>query len=107
MLLLGFEPFLVTAHRWPKPAGFDDIYDTATRSIGAGTLRATARHYVRPCDFLAWAHEKEYPVPRRLEELVNRFHAKDEGTPQAGAENNDLTPLNRQNETPDKRRERS
>lgn len=106
MLLLGFKPFNVNAHSWPKGIeGFDDIYDTASRSIAAGTLRATPRHYVIPRNFLAWAHEKGYRVPRKLEELVNR-HPKAEGTPQAGAENSDLTPLKPQNETPGQRRAR-
>ena len=80
MLLLGFEPFPVTAYRWPKPEGFDDIYETACRS---SALRGRSR---TPRDFLGWAREKEYHIPEELEEAVNRFHPKAEGSPQGGAE---------------------
>jgi hypothetical protein len=55
-------------------------------TTSTGTLRATPTHFVRPHNFLAWAHEKGYRVPRKLEELVNRFHPKDEGRPQGGAD---------------------
>jgi hypothetical protein len=75
MLLLGFEPSnvrvaLADGLTWPKPEGFDDIYETAWRS---DSLTAEGG-CVSPRHFLAWAREKEYPIPAELEEAVNRFH---------------------------------
>jgi hypothetical protein len=67
------------AHRWPKPEGFDDIYD-ACRS---NALRGRSP---TPREFLAWARESEYYIPEELDEAVSRFHAKPEANPQGGGE---------------------
>lgn len=98
MLILGFEPVNVRKSDWltdslKSTEGFDDIYETALRS----DCFTAKGHWVRPRDFLAWAHEKGYRVPKRLEGLVNRFHPE-----QVAAENSDLT----QNETTGDRRAR-
>ena len=85
MLILGFEPYEIKTDWWPPPdppPRFLDICDTARRSCGV-TLKGDE---VSPHDFLAWAREKEYRVPRKLEEAVYRFHSKVEGKPRAGAE---------------------
>jgi hypothetical protein len=81
MLILGFEPYEIKTDWWPPPdppPRFLDICDTARRSRGV-TLKGDE---VSPPDFLAWARKKEYRVPRKLEEAVNRFHPKAEGRPQ-------------------------
>lgn len=124
MLLLGLEPFDVYYLILPKPnaKGFDDIYQTASRSAAARTLNASqvrwasprtlAKHHVprwqyrwkvSPRDFLAWARKKGYPIPQGLEEAVNRFHPEPKDRPEGGAENSDLTPLKQQNEKPAER----
>ena len=86
MLILRFEPFDVKAHSWPKgPEGFDDIYETAIRSLNNEVLRASPMHWVSPSDFLAWAREKEYHIPEEIEEAVNRFQPKTQSRYQGGA----------------------
>jgi len=79
MLILGLEPFEIKTDWWPPrcPApGFVDIYETARTSRGL----AAKGEGGSPPDFLAWAHDKEYRVPRKLEEAVNQFHPKAEGS---------------------------
>lgn len=86
MLILGFEPFDVKAHSWPKGLeGFDNIYETAIRSLNNEVLRASPMRWVSPSDFLAWAREKEYHIPEEIEEAVNRFQPKAQSRDQGGA----------------------
>jgi hypothetical protein len=71
MLINGYEPVDVQAYWW-RP-GFQDmlnIQETACTSIKAGRLQ----EWENPRRFLQWARENGYPVPTKLEELVNRFH---------------------------------
>ena len=81
MLILGFQPYEIKTDWWPPrdpPPDFLNICETARRSHGL-----TAKDEgVSPPDFLVWAREKEYPVPRELEEAVNRFHPKAGHRPQ-------------------------
>jgi hypothetical protein len=83
MLIKGFEPVDVQAYWWPP--GFEDILniqETARTSIYAGRLREREH----PRQFLAWAREKGYFIPKELEELVNLFHPEAEGRPQGDAD---------------------
>lgn len=78
MLILGFEPFDVSDDFWPKPPapGFKDIYETLCRSFPLPWGGLT-RRMITPPQCLAWAREKEYPIPEQLEETVNRFQPKE------------------------------
>jgi hypothetical protein len=75
MLILGFEPFDVRDDFWPKPPapGFKDMYEPLSRSFPLPWGGLT-RRMLTPPQCLAWAREKEYPIPEELEEAVNRFH---------------------------------
>jgi hypothetical protein len=66
----GSEPFDVQGYRWPPGFGVLSIQKTARTSIKAGKLGA----WENPRRVLEWAREKGYPVPKELEEFVNRFH---------------------------------
>jgi hypothetical protein len=88
MLLLDIEPFLYDPPcDWQRNVkSFEDIWDTARRSIDAGGLQASPRFEVRPREFLAWAREKGYSVPSALEKAVNRFHPEAKDRPQGNAD---------------------
>lgn len=75
MLILGFAPVDVKEHWWPPDFedSLKDIVESMHRSIEADRLL----EWSNPREFLAWAREKEYPIPEELEEAVSRFHPMD------------------------------